>query len=208
MAITTYSELKDAIANWTARGDLATGGANVNRVDEIIDNAEAMLSRDLRTLDMETKSASFSITGEYVAVPTNFLEVRTFYLNTSPRVPLEYLPDDEQALMYSTSSGPPRFFSVVGSNFRFAPVPDATYSATLVYYLKVPSLSGTTTTNWLLTAHPDLYLAACMIWAATFLQDAAMVQQWRAAYGDLLGGLRRSDNRSRWGGSGMAVRTA
>lgn len=208
MAISTYSELKDAVANWTARSDLASGGSNINRVDEIIDNAEAMLNRDLRARDMETKNAAYSITGEYVAVPTDFLEVRSFELEVTPRVSLVFLPDDSQNDMYGTGSGEPRFFSVAGGNFRFAPVPDGTYTATLSYYAKVPALSGTQTTNWVLTSHPDLYLAACMIWAGAFLKDGASVNEWRSVYTGMVGDLQRSSARSRWGGNGMAIRCA
>lgn len=208
MTISTYSELKDAISNWSGRADLATGGANVNRVDEIIDNAEAMLNRDFRALQQETKNASYSITGEYVAVPSDFLEVRSIELETSPRVALTYLPDDAQVTAYNTGTGEPRFFTVAGTNLRFAPVPDATYTATLCYYAKIAALSGSATTNWFLTAHPDIYLAACQMWTAIFLRDAEGVANWKLAYETLRDNLLRADKRSRWGGNGMAVRAA
>lgn len=206
MAITTYSELKDAIANWSARADLASGGANVNRVDEIIDNAEAMFNRDLRTRDMETKNASFVINGEYVAVPTDFLEARSLYLNTSPKRSVAFLPDDQQSDWFGSGTGIPRFVSVDGSNFRFGPVPDGTYTGTLLYYAKVPALSTSTTGNWLLSSHPDLYLAACQMWTSVFIRDAEGLANWRAAYQQLAASLSGADNRSRWGANGMAVR--
>lgn len=208
MTISTYSELKDGIANWSARYDLGTSGANVARVDEIIDNAEAMLNRDLRAVDMETKNATFSITGEYVAVPTDFLESRSLYLNTSPKRTVVFLPNDAQTDMYGSGSGAPRFYCVDGGTFRFAPTPDGIYSATLMYYAKVPALNGLQTTNWLLTSHPDLYLAACMIWAATFYKDQEMIGFWRDAYRTLLEALQSAANRARWGGNSMAVRVA
>jgi hypothetical protein len=208
MTIGTYSELKDAISNWSARADLASGGANINRVDEILDNAEAMLNRDFRALQQETKNAAYSITGEYVAVPTDFLEVRSFELEVTPRVALTYMPDDTQVACYGTGSGEPKFFTVAGTNFRFAPVPDGTYTATLCYYAKIPALNGTNTTNWFLTAHPDIYLAACQMWTAIFLRDAEGVANWKMAYESLRDGLLRADKRSRWGGNGMMVRVA
>ena len=208
MTISTYSELKDAIANWSARADLASGGANINRVDEIIDNAEAMLNRDLRIRDMETKNASFVINGEYVAVPTGFLEARSLYLNTSPKRSVAFLPDDQQSDWFGSGTGIPRFVAVDGGNFRFGPVPDGTYSATLLYYTKIPALNGTDTTNWLLTAHPDIYLAACQMWTSVFIRDAEGIANWRAAYQQMVAALSGADNRSRWGSNGMAVRVA
>ncbi len=208
MTISTYSELKDAVSNWTSRVDLATGGANVARVDEIIDNAEALLNRELRTTDQETKSATFSITGEYVAVPADFLQVRSFYLNSSPIQTLTFLPNDLQTDISQGSTNQPLHFSIVGGNFRFSPPPDATYSSTLVYYAKIPALSGSNTTNWLLTSHPDIYLAACRYYAYDFVQDyQAMGSQLEVTL-NLIKSLQRSADRARWGGNSMATRPA
>ena len=207
MTISTYSELKDAVALWTNRADLATGGANVSRVDEIIDNAEALLNRELRVTDQETKSASFSITGEYVAVPADFLQVRSFYLNTTAKATLTFLPPDTQTDYYgSAGSGQPKFFSVVGTNFRFSPVPDATYTATLVYFAKIPALSVSNTTNWLLTSHPDLYLAACRAYAYDFIRDSQAMGEQMKLVELLSSSLKRQGDMARWGGNSMAVR--
>jgi hypothetical protein len=205
MTISSYSELKDAVANWTARADLATAGTNVARVDEILDNAEALINDSLRTLDQETKNAAFSITAEYVSVPADFLEARTFYLNTSTRSRLQFLDPQKMMEMY-TSSGQPKFFCVVGNTFRFAPIPDATYQATLVYSAKVPALSSTNTTNWLLTRRPDIYLAACRFYAYDWIGDSQKMGEQLQAFQALIRTLQDSTDRSRWGGAALQVR--
>ena len=125
---------------------------------------------------MVTKNATFSITGEYVAVPTSFGGAKTFYLNTSPPRHLEPLSDEYITTAFTTSDTP-LGYAVQGSNFRFGPVPDATYSSTLVYWLKVPALSVSNTTNWLLTSHPDAYLyLSCA-------EMCALAREWDAAQG-------------------------
>jgi hypothetical protein len=206
MTISTYTELKDAVANWTARADLATGGTNVTRVDEILDNAEALLNRELRTLDQETKNAAFSITGEYVAVPTGFLEARSFYLNTSTRGRLQFMDPEKMNELYPAGSGQPQWFSVIGGNFRFAPIPDATYAATLIYYTIIPALTGSNTTNWLLSSHPDVYLAACRYYAYDYIGDTDKMTQQLQAFQALMKSLQRSSDRNRWGGPAMYTR--
>lgn len=206
MTISTYQELKDSIGNWSARADLATGGANVARADEIIDNAEAYINRELRAREMETTNATFSITGEFVALPTDFAEVKSLWLNTSPRKFLTHEPDESQLRLYTTS-GEPRFYNIVGTNFHFAPVPATTQSSTLIYYLKVPALTGSATTNWLLTAHPDVYMAACQAWTALFLKDMESFSAWTQVANVLLDSLKKSTARSR-AASGMQVRLA
>jgi len=170
VAITNYTELQAAVANWLGRGDLTS------RIIEAIALAEAKMNRKLRTLDMVTKNATFSITGEYVAVPTNFGGAKTFYLNTNPVRHLEPLSDEYLNTAFN-SSGAPLGYVVQGTNFRFGPVPSQTYSSTLVYWLKVPALTGGNPTNWLLTSHPDAYLALCCS------AMCGLAREWDAAAG-------------------------
>jgi hypothetical protein len=203
MAISTGAELATAVSNWLARADLAT------RIPEFVKLSEAKLNREIRTPEMLVKENAFSITGEYVAVPTGFLEARSFMLNASPRRAITFMPDDTQADMYSTGNGDPVFFSVVGSNFRFAPVPSATQSATLTYY-KAPATNSTGSTehNWLLDNHPDLCLYAALLEASGYIQDDSRVQLWASAYSAALDQLKRQGARMQWGGNGMMVRAA
>jgi hypothetical protein len=200
MAISTYAELQTAAANWLGRADLTS------RIPEFVALAEAKFNRTLRIRDMITKDAAFSITGEYVAVPTGFLEAKAFMLNASPRQELTFMPDDTQVDMYPTSNESPLFYSIVGSNFRFAPVPSATVTATLTYYKAIVALA-TTSPNWLLTSHPDIYLYGTLMEAAPYLGDDARVGVWAAGLRECVSQLRTQDARSNTA-NGMMVRTA
>jgi hypothetical protein len=180
LSITTQPELLTAVANWSGRSDLTS------RIPEFVALAEAKMNRKLRTKDMETKNATFSITGEYVATPAGFGGVRSFYLNTNPKQNLQLMTSDLQTGLFGTTSGKPRFYDVIAGNFRFAPPPDSTYSATLIYWLTVPALTGSATTNWLLTSHPDAYLYGCLAELAGFAKDWDGAAKWVAAmYGVL-----------------------
>src|SRR6185312_9001809 len=106
-------DLNTAIANWSGRADLTS------RSPEGIVLAEAKMNRYIRTKDMVTKNASFSITGEYVAVPTNFGGVKAFYLNTSPTQNLDLATDDIITEQYGGLTDTPLVYSVQGSNYRF-----------------------------------------------------------------------------------------
>ena len=203
MSITTGAELATAAANWLARSDLTA------RIPEFVALAEAKLNRTLRTPDMETTNATYSITGEYVAVPTGFLEVRNFYLNNTSKDVLVYMDPDTQTEYFGASSNTPKYFAVVGGNFRFGPVPAATTSSTLVYYKSLTTVStGGSAVNWLLTAHPDVYLYATLMEAAGYIQDDSRVQLWASAYGAAVEQVRSQGSRQRWGGNSMAVRAA
>jgi hypothetical protein len=201
MALDQYSDLLTAVANWSGRSDLTS------RIPEFIELTEAKMNRKLRTKDMETKNTSFSITGEYVAQPTGFGGVVSWYLNTTPRRKLELLPPDLQTVYYGSTSGIPKFYAIEGSNFKFAPPPNATTSSTLTYYLQVPALTVGNTTNWLLTANPDAYLYGLNAEAAAFAQDFATAEGWLAKMYMVLEEIVAISREDKWGGNSMSVRT-
>lgn len=202
MSITTYSELQTAAANWSGRSDLTS------RIPEFISLAEAKMNRRLRVKNMVTVDPAFPITGEYVGVPANFGGVRTFYLNTNPIVHLDFMADALMATTFGNSgSGQPQKFNIQGSNFRFAPMPDATYSAHLAYYLKVPALgsSGSATTNWLLTDHPDAYVYATLSELAGFAKDWDSAEKWITMSYKILDDIQVASNRDRYSGDAVLV---
>lgn len=175
MAIGTYAELQTAVANWTARADLTS------RIPEFVQCTEAKLNRELRVVDQETRSSTFTIGGEYVALPTDFLQVKTFYLN-SPKTNLVYYSDDLLTAVHGSTHGTPQNYSIQGGNARFGPYPSTTGTsiASLVYAAKIPSLISTSI-NWVLLSHPDVYLYGCVAEAYAFAKDPANTK----LYGDL-----------------------
>jgi hypothetical protein len=173
---TTYSTLLSEVASYLGRADLTA------TIPTFVQLAQARINRDVRCVEMETKNASFSITGEYVNLPTGFLAVKHFYLNTSPRQALE--PADAGTMTERTSTDQPKYFSVEAGQFRFSPVPNATYSATLIYYVKPATLVATSAeTNTLFpSVAPDLYLYASLLEAESFIQNDPRLGTWAEAY--------------------------
>ena len=202
MSLDTYANLQTAVATWFKRADLTSS------IPDGIALAEAKMNRYLRTKDMVTQNTNFSITGEYVAVPTNFGGVKTFYLNTNPTQTLEYMADEEMTSVFQGNTGIPGFYNVQGANFRFGAVPDATYSATLAYWLKVPALSASNTSNWVLTSHPDAYLYGTMGEMCGFLRDFEGAQAWETQMYRVMDEIAGISAKDQWGGVSMSVRVA
>jgi hypothetical protein len=66
MAISTYTELKTAIANFLARDDLTSV------IPDFIQLAEATMSRELETRSQEKRATATLTSGdEYIALPTD-----------------------------------------------------------------------------------------------------------------------------------------
>lgn len=211
MALVNYGDLKTSLANWLGRSDLTTP------IPDFVTLAHKQLMRDLRGhLRLQKRDAAFSITGEYVDAPSDFLELVSIYLNTSPKQEVQFMTNDRITTQF-TGSGKPKFVALVGSTatgtegFRFGPAPDGTYTATMEYYASVTYFSadsGAGSTNWILTDHPQLYLYGSLLQAAAYIGDDPRVPLWKAAYDEALAQVKASGNRARWGVNGMAVRAA
>jgi hypothetical protein len=202
MALSTYTELKTSIGDWLNRADLTTV------IPDFISLAEAQVERTLRTRQMIVR-ANASFDAQYGAVPSDFLETKSLKLtSTNPQTPLEFLSIDaldNKASEY-TGSGKPRFFGVVGGQFRIVPTPDATYTTELTYYAKLTKLSSTVATNWLLTSNPDIYLYGALLQAAPYLQDDARIQTWATLYERALNDSQTADDRSASSGGALLTR--
>ena len=102
MSISTYSELKTAVANFLARTDLT------DQIPNFIQLAEARLSRELETRDQEKRATATLTSGdEFIALPTDMREIREIKLNTSPNVVLEYKSPTALDKTYTGASGRP-----------------------------------------------------------------------------------------------------
>lgn len=192
---TTYTTLLAEVAGYLARSDLTS------MIPTFVQFAQTRINREVRAREMETKNASFSITGEYVALPADFLQVKHFYLGTSPRRSLEPMDAGTMTDVYTTTNQP-KFFSVEGTNFRFAPVPAQTYTATLIYYAKPATLVTTSQeTNTLFpSVAPDLYLYASLLEAESYIQDDPRLPLWQQAYASGVASLNSAAKGSKHGG--------
>ena len=202
MALTTYAELKTSIGDWLNRADLTAV------IPDFISLAEAQVERTLRTRQMIVR-ANASFDAQYGAVPADFLETKSLKLtSTNPQTPLQFLSIDaldNEATNY-TASAKPKFFGVVGGQFRLVPTPDSNYTTELTYYAKLTKLSNSVTTNWLLTSSPDIYLYGALLQAAPYLQDDARIQVWSSLYDRAMSELQTADDRGASSGGALLTR--
>lgn len=192
MAINSYSTLKSAVADFLNRDDLTSV------IPTFISLAEAKFNRVLRTRHM-IKRATATIDTQYFAMPADFLEAKKLVLNTNPLTVVdfataEYL-DQQRASTY-IATGKPALFGVIGTQFEVVPAPDANYTGELTYYAKIESLSDSTTSNWLLTYAPDLYLYAALVQAAPYLKDDERIATWGQFYTSAIDDIVVADQRA------------
>ena len=206
MAISTFSELKTAAANWLARSNLTS------RIPEFVSLCEADFNRKLRIRAMETLSESATTTAAgstTSALPTGWLQGRSVWLaGTTPKQTLRYVtPEYLHSTYVSGTNGTPKVFTIVGDYFAYGPSPDAAYPVAALYYKKLDALSDTTTTNWLLTNAPDAYLYGTLLQAMPFLRHDARMAVWGTMYNQALSEVQSADERDRHSGSALMIRS-
>ena len=204
MALSNYTELKTAIANWLNRSDLTSEIS-----DDFIKLTEADLNSKLRIRKMVTQ-ASFTIDSETEALPTGFLQVRDMYiLSGSTKYPLRYITPSQMDQVKGTSTtGVPSSYTILGDTFRFMPKPDSNYTAYVNYYKSFDALSSTNTTSYILTYHPSIYLYGSLFHAANFLGgiNPQQVQTWQQMYATSLERLEQNDREDQFSGSPLQMR--
>lgn len=201
MAVSTYAELKASIANWLNRTDLTT------EIIDFIRLAEARLNTDLLTSDREQESSASSSAAR-VTLPADCYGIRSVFIDADPRTILEPLAIGELRQTYTAAAtGLPQHYAVVGGDtLVFGPAPDATYTYVLVYWADIPALSDSNTTNWLLTAYPDLYLSCALVEALLLLKDEKRAEIWDGRAARQIEAIKRAGRRKAQGGAPRRLR--
>lgn len=192
MAILNYSDLKATVASYLGRSDLTA------QIPDFIQLAEVRLRRDLRIRQM-LKSAVTTTTGgdATVALPTDFLQLRDLFVETNPIRDLQYVtPSVFSRNARVTESGLPVFYTIIASEFKFAPVPDSNYTLQILYYANPPFLTDTNPSNVFVANCPDLLLYGSLVEAEPYLMNDARIQLWAGMYDRGMAALTAADDAS------------
>ncbi len=189
MAFTNYTSFVTVVNNYLARSDLTA------QVPDFIQLAQTRLSRDLRTEKMLQVAIAAITSGDgTVSLPTDILEVREIHLQGNPPVILEYQSPDLFFKNGQTSlSGRPHYFTMLGSEFQFAPTPNGSFTAQILYYAQPTFISTTTASNLYLANYPDALLYATLAEAEPYLMNDGRIQTWSALYDRAIANIKTSD---------------
>lgn len=199
MAITDYASLQASVATWLHRADLTA------IIPDFIALAEAKMASDIDARPMDISVTLACTAGNpLVALPSDMLEMRRLLLATDPSIVLKYATPDQIASDYPLSlASRPSVFAVLGANLQLAPIPDSDYTLNLDYKQRIPALSVSNTTNWLLTAFPNAYLYGALCAAQPYIINDERLPMFQALYREAVDGINAIDWYS---GSTMRVR--
>ena len=201
MAISTYTELKTAVANWLDRDDLT------DRIPEFIALAEARMNRVLRLRMMEAKYTASTVGAQRnYALPTGYLQMRNFQLNTSPITTLSYVsPEIFDRLWGGSTGGTPQFYTILAGEVQLGPMPGSVLTMEMLFYKKITALSAANQTEQMLTDNPDIYLYGALLEAEPFIMNDERVGLWAKGFAQAVADLQEQDNKDRHSGSALRV---
>ena len=187
MAFTNYTTFVATVESYLARTDLTTV------IPDFVQMAQLRMSRDLRTEAM-LKVATTVATDNKVAFPSDFLELREMHFEGNPPIILEYQSPDLFFRNGQTSlSGRSHFFTMLGTEFQFAPSQTGSYTIQILYYGQPTFISSTTSSNLYLAYYPDALLYATLAEAEPYLMNDPRVATWSALYDRAIANIKKSD---------------
>lgn len=196
MAISTFAELKTAIASWAHRSNLTAS------LGDLVALAEADIRKDVRCQAMETLTSG-TLTGETLALPTGFVWGKRFKVG---RYVQEYMTPADYSDLSEQDDTSARY-TIIGQTIYFLNGANGD-SYSLIYYKAFTAFSVDADTNWLLTNHPDVYLWAGCKQAAIRLRDRDEEAQCERRYRMAVAAVNRNEWMAQASGSTPAVRSS
>lgn len=188
MSLANVEALKEAVANWLNRADLAV------MIPDFIRLCEADLQRRVVHVMGMSSTATLLAASGGVTLPADFNGV----MSAKARCRLGFVPPDV-FYSYSEASGSPGQYTLIGDQMKLYPEPSDGETVTLVYRVKFAVL--TSGTNWLLTNHPDAYLFGALAHAEPYIGEDIRLPLWKQKYEEALSSIESAGIRLTSGGS-------
>ena len=198
MSLSTYTELKAAVADWLNR----VGQTELEaRAGDFVLLFESLFDKQDIRHPKSTVRATATISGEYTALPADFLEMQRLRTtggssgwSTHRYVTPEELEDDKAG---NEASDRPHLFSVVGNEIQIRPFStDDTLTLEMVYWAKLTKLGDSQASNWLLVEAPEAYLFGALAEASPFIRDDERVALWTTKRDQAVASLRSAAERA------------
>ena len=191
-AFADYLDLKVAVAEHAGNRNLS------DVMDRFTLMAEAWLNQKLRAREQMT-DATITFTNGVAPVPADFLEMISLFDPQGCALVAGSIADtkwpNSQYRRYAIDGSTVLMYGLNGD------------SRNISYYQSLPTLTtSSSTTNWLLTKYPHVYLYAVGMEAAKFLRDANLSQATSTLLTAALADMKVDDDRARW--SNATVRPA
>jgi hypothetical protein len=195
----TFQGLCNKVADTLNRQDLTAV------IPDFVTLATTRIQRDMARVKhpFMVKRAQASVIDNYVPLPTDYISVYQM-MDQDTSVNIDYISPDQTKNVYAGTSFVSRnnskqiYYTIIGNRIRLYPIPGQTTPDTLDlwYYARLTPLNNTTTTNWVLSRYPDLYLYGSLLHSAPYLKADERMSVWEGAYQTILADIEVEADRS------------
>lgn len=183
MTFATKADLKTNVLAYMTRNTL-TGN-----VDDFITLAEARLNRELGAVEVDATLTGVVDSRSIDISALSMVEPLALFLAETGLDEVELTPKVDGTFPYIASSGRPRYWAIDGDNIDFDRPLSGAYPFRFRYRQKF-ALVNDADTNWLLTNHPDIYLAATLVWGTVFVRAFGNTATYKAILDDNIPSLK------------------
>lgn len=197
-----------------------------NILPAIITDAEQRIYRELDFLATRTSdfTLSFAPNSRTLTIPSQIIVVQEVNVitpaitvpsaglrNPVQPVSLNYLNFTWPQETGAGATGVPNIGSMQDAvTLIVAPTPDAAYRVEFVGIFRPPAMSSTNTTTYIGTHYPDLFLAACMVFALQFQRDVRtdqpeLIVAWEQMYQTRKVSVDAESQRQKWQSTGWSA---
>jgi hypothetical protein len=195
MPIQSYSDLQTAIGDYVdgAKFDPAL----------MIQLAEADFRRQIVATEQDTQ---VTLDTNTLAIPADADSIKGIAItgadgfNGPPSNTLEPVTLAAYYNLDATWTAQPRQYAIAGQSILLWPSPDQDYTAVVTYRQMIPALADDNPTNWLLAAHPDLYLYGALSQAEVYGWNDTRAVGFAQIKQDMIASVNQQANRKRFGG--------
>lgn len=188
MALTTYSELQTAVADWAHR--------SASQVTDFISLAEKRINSDLESRLSEIDATLTAVLdSRYIALPDGFIYPLALWRDYPVGTRFEMTYVVPEMMNATNNSSLPNYYTIDGSNIAFECPHNDTYSYIFRYKKKYDL--ATDLTNDILTNYSGLYLFGALVEFALFSRDFDMMDRWELRYQSALADAIKSESQNK-----------
>lgn len=168
MALATYSDLQGQVSNWMANSGMTAQAADLITLGEAHLNRELPAVQTDVTLTGTLDNRRIDVSAHSVVSP-----LALYLIDPSTSDETEITQKADGTFPHTNTSDTPSIWAMDGENIDFDCPLDVAYTFRFRIRQRY-ALSDTATTNWLLTNHPDVYLAAVLVWSGLYKRNSGI----------------------------------
>ena len=181
MALATYSDLKTSVASWLERSDMTAV------IVDCVTLAEARMNRELGPVETDASLTGTVGSRELDISALSLVEpLQLWVADPGSEDERRVDPQSSANMAYIDNPGPPRQWVMASTSALKLDRPCDQAYAFRFHYRQRFALSDSAPTNWLLTNHPDIYLAASLMWGAGYQEAFPNGAMWKGVLDEQL----------------------